>query len=217
MSPTLTFAPSETTSRETGAPGAGVVIEYEIRSLPAVEALWHLEATGRTLLDGATLRPQSSVFQKRSKNKETTYKTAFNWAAGIAQVAVHRVRDGQAKDKSVSLDVGLDIPSAFLALRAAGAGQSLRVVHGDAAYQVVVVDRGKGPVKLSDGSTAEGLHYEVGVRKLGRAGDAEPAGEVDFSSAHLWLAPGTRRPLRLEAQALVGTVYAEPASPSAGR
>jgi hypothetical protein len=198
-----------TTSRESDAAGAGIVVEYEARSLPAIQKLWHMEASGRTLLDAADLRPRHSVFRKRSESRETTYETTFDWAAGTAEISVHKVRKGKAKDKTESLLVGLDVPTAFLTLRATGAGQSIRVIQGDNAYQVVILDRGRGEVQ-STGGAVEALHYEVGVRKLAGADDEEPAGEAGFSSAQIWLTPDTRAPLRLEARAPVGTVYAEP-------
>jgi hypothetical protein len=201
-----------TTTRASEAADSPLVVEYEVRSLPAIQALWQLEATGHTLLDQPGLRPQHAVFRKSTKDKETTYETTFDWPAGVARVVVHKVRKGREKDKALSLGIGLDIPSAFLALRAAGAGQSVRVVHGDDAYQVVVADRGREPVELADG-VVDALHYEVGVRKLEDADEEEPAAGPGFSSAHVWLEPGTRKPLRLEARAFRGQVYAERTPP----
>jgi len=187
--------------------GAGLVVEYEVRSLPALESLWSLEATGRTLLDPATLRPQSAVSRKRSGDRDKTCETAFDWQAGLAQVTIRKVRDGETKHKTASLEVGLDMPSAFVALRAAGAGQSVRVISGDSAYQVVLLDRGRGPLELS-GETVEALHYEVGIRELDGEGDGQAGGEPKSKSAHVWLTPGMRTPLRLEAPVDVGHVYA---------
>jgi hypothetical protein len=202
-----------TTSRDGDTPGAGLVVEYEVQSLPAIQRFWRMEATGRTLLDKSGLRPRHSVFRKQTKDKETTYETTFDWPAGMARIAVHKVRKGKVKDKELTLGIGLDFPAAFLALRAAGAGQSVRVVHGDDAYQVVVADHGRGQVELA-GGPVEALHYEVGVRSLEAADDEEPPEEPGFSSAHVWLDPETHRPLRLEAQAVVGTVFAEQVRPA---
>ena len=75
------------------------------------------------------------------------------------------------------------------------------------------------PTRSSSPTGDEALHYEVGVRELDGEDDEADGGEQKFSSAHVWLAPGTHAPLRLEAQVFVGQVYAElvpPAQPEAG-
>ena len=196
-----------TTRREGEGPDAPLVVEYEGRSLPAVRAVWKMDATGRTVVDPATLRPLSAVASSRSPSKEKSYETRFDWEAGSAEVKKRKTRDGKTKEKTVQLKAGLDMPTALLALRAASDGQNLRVISGTKAYQIVVTDRGKETVKMPDGPQ-EALHYELSIRKLPKEGE-EPEAESLFRSFHVWLKPEGRVPLKLETQVLVGHIFAE--------
>jgi len=188
-----------TTRRE----GGDLLVEYTVRSLPIVQSLWTMEASGRTRIDSTGLRPLDSVFESRSGDRTTSYATSFDWSAGRATVVKRKVRKGRTREKTRAIGVGLDAACAFLALRAAGPGRSVRVVQGEDAYQVTVVDEGRRPMETSAG-TVEALQLAVGVRKL-----EEAAGAADFSSARVWLHPETRVPLRLEAQAAIGSFYAQ--------
>jgi hypothetical protein len=185
--------------------------EYEFRTTPTLDTIWQLEAHGRTRMDPVTLRPESAVAVSRGPRKTREVSTRFDWQQGVAEVRIRTDRKGKTKRKSETLEVGLDIPSAMTLLRTAEVPTdgtlAARVLHRDNAYSVEATPVGTGVAKVAAGSF-QATEYDLTIRELTDEEDNDDA-EPKYRTIRLWVAEGSRIPVKLESEVFVGHVYGE--------
>ncbi len=187
-----------------GAPMAALT--YEVETTEALRRIWSFRATGRTLFDPQSLRPELARYESRSPGRAKLVRTRFDWPAGRAHVHVEKTREGEVRAKDATLEAGLDLGAAFMLLRCgelpAEGEARRRVLSGDDAYLALIAPLGAEAVETPAGRF-QAVRYALRFRKL----DEDEAEEE--RRAEVWISREGQVPVRLEVRLALGRVYGE--------
>jgi len=189
-----------------------LVLEYEVQPVPTVDSIWRFSASGRTVMNPATLVPHTSESTTRKGDREKRVSATLDHKTGIATVTKWDSDTGETESKEVRFDLGLDVPAAFLFVRISkmppGSPRKLTVLKGDDRYEVTFTAVGTGPVEVEAGAF-DAIEVELHLLKLQDEGEGSEQGKGDYREVRLWLSEQGRVPLKIESPILGGKLRAE--------
>lgn len=189
--------------------GEHLAFEYEVETAPALQRIWSFKAGGRTLVDPQTALPQLATSVSRTARREKRITVRFAPGLGTAEVKIWKTRDGETKLKELTVERGVDMPSAFMMMRAAAGGRdganAMTVISGDDLYEVVMTPVGAERVEVAAGSF-DATEYDLTIRELAEGGEPD---EEKYRRVRVWVSRQERIPLKLESQVFIGHVYGE--------
>ncbi|MFO7957261.1 MAG: DUF3108 domain-containing protein [Candidatus Brocadiia bacterium] len=183
--------------------GRSPVVNYRLRTLPALHWAWEFEATGTTVLDPETLLPFRVETTTRDKDGTTVTTSLFRPKAGEVWIAEQEPDEDEPDEDLVTAERAADPVAALLLLGAAEAGGQLTVLKGDDAYRVRAEPGDLETLKLPAGEFAA-RRWTVTVREWDEDEGPAPSEHV----LRVWMDAATGVPLQLEADLLVGRLAA---------
>jgi hypothetical protein len=188
-----------------------LVIAYDAQTVPAVEPLLHYRGTGKAVVDPQTLLPLRSEKATGQGDESKTTAVLFDRAAGVARIRTWRARDNRVKQKELPCSGTLDVPSAFLLLRAAPMAlketYTVRVLFGDKLYEAAVTPL-RGERVPCPGGTCDATALELKIRDVTEEGREKAAKEPRTYQATAWVSSQSHVPVKLEAEAPIGRIQA---------
>ena len=181
--------------------GGRVQLDATGGTLGLARALWSYDVNHTSIVDAQTLRPLQvkEVEQIRSKHVQT--ELTFT-PEGVTSVREEH-RKGKTKSKNRKFDFPhvSSVTSALLYLRT-------QPLTDGAVHRVVVYPATSAYLCTVAAGSYDALRLDVQLRKIGK--DRELLPYKKFKRATVWLSNDPERlVLRIEAQILVGTVFAE--------
>ena len=195
-----------------------LILGFKGKTLSTLGALWLFEASGTTVMDRHTLLPLRADVTTHTRSKDKTVTTRFDWDAHTAVASIQKTRKGKTKEKELTWEAALDLPSALTLLRAVQippeGTRAVKVLDGDSLYEVTLTPGGTARVEVAAGSF-DAAACDLNIRELSTDEDEadaqppDPQAPQKYRTMRVWLAGPSRMPVRIEASVPVGHVYAD--------
>jgi hypothetical protein len=183
--------------------GWSPVVNYRLRTLPALHWAWEFEATGTTVLDPETLLPFRVETTTRDEDGTTVTTSLFRAKDGEVRITEQEPDEDEPDEDLVRAERAADPVAALLLLGAAQAGGRLTVLKGDDVYRVRAEPEDSETLHLPAGEFAA-RRWTVTVREWDEDEGPAPSEHV----LRVWMDAATGVPLQLEADLLVGRLTA---------
>ncbi len=184
-----------------------LLVMYDLQPAAGVETLWSYRAEGRSWVRQETLEPVRSERISVKKGSTKSKTVTVNRAAGeISVVKTAEDRD-EPKKRTYPYNGEPNMASSLLMLRALpfrpGESISLTVMDGEDRYSVTATPKAPEPFESPAGMFSA-IEVALHMREIEEGEEEEP-----YRRVRLWLSEEGRVPLKLQADIMFGSLYAE--------
>lgn len=192
-----------------------VLLSYRASTGSAVDWAWEFRTAGKTWLTPDTLLPRLSYRATRENEEWERAWTTFCRASRRVTHTTVETDDETPDIEQMHFLHGLDIPAAFLMVRAldlkSPGARVLEVAHEDQMYAVTIVPDGEEQLDLPAGKFSA-LRLDVGIRAVLGDEEAKQAENQRYQRVRIWLSTANRLPVKLDAEVFVGRITMDLAS-----
>ena len=194
-----------------------LVLEFETRTSRSIEWAWTYTSKGTVSFDPETLLPTLSTRTRTEDKKVKRITTTFDRRKQEAETVTEKLYKKSRSVRRVPFELGLDLPSFLVYLRALDLPRDkptdVEMIDDEKVYALRLTPADAGELEVKAGRFRAEV---VTVQPRLVAGGNEDDEGASYREIRYWLDRERRMPLKMEAQAVVGTVYVELVSFRAG-